>query len=125
MRGKELLKGYICDTFGSIAVESAMDLIQEELKLKVSISGLNITNRYSPGYCGWNISGQNKLFSLLPDKFCGIELTDACFMLPIKSVSGIIGIGKQVKYHYYPCNLCEMENCLYKKIKKERQCSIS
>jgi len=112
----EPLKGYVYDTFGSIAVEAAMDLIQEELRMKSSLSGLKITNRYSPGYCGWNISEQEKIFSLLPDKFCGVELTDSCLMLPVKSVSGIIGIGKNVKYDSYTCNLCDMEKCLYKNL---------
>jgi Vitamin B12 dependent methionine synthase, activation domain len=113
----DLLRGYIFDLLGSVAVESAMDLIQKELQLKVSAQKMKITNRYSPGYCGWDLSEQKNLFRLIPERFCGIELTDSCFMQPIKSVSGIIGIGKSVKFNRYTCNLCEMEKCLYKNIK--------
>ncbi len=119
MKEGDLLKGYVYDTFGSIAVEAAMDLIQETLSRKMLITGMNITNRYSPGYCGWNITEQKKLFSLLPVKFCGIELTDTCLMLPIKSVSGIIGIGRDVKFNAYTCNLCDMQNCLYRNLHQE------
>jgi len=80
---------------------------------------MNITNRYSPGYCGWNITGQKILFSLLPEYFCGIELTDTCLMLPIKSVSGIIGIGRDVKFNAYTRNLCDMQYCLYRNLHQE------
>jgi len=120
MNEGDLLKGYVYDTFGSIVVEAAMDLIQKELQNKMSVTGLNITNRYSPGYCDWNVSEQKYLFSLLPENFCGIELTDTCLMKPIKSVSGIIGIGKSVKFNQYMCNLCSMENCLYRNLSQRK-----
>ena len=119
MKEGDLLKGYVYDTFGSIAVEAAMDLIQETIRMKILVTGMNITNRYSPGYCGWDITEQKKIFSLLPDNFCGIELTDTCLMLPIKSISGIIGIGRYAKYDPYTCNLCDMQNCLFRNLHQE------
>jgi hypothetical protein len=119
MKEGDIIRGYVYDTLGSIAVEAAMNLIQEKLKNEMSASGMKITNRYSPGYCGWDIVEQKILFSLLPKKFCGIELTDSCLMLPIKSLSGIIGIGRKVKYNAYTCNLCEMSNCLYRNLHAE------
>jgi hypothetical protein len=112
----DMLKAYVYDTFGSIVVESAMDIIQKELQKKLSVAGLNITNRFSPGYCGWDVSEQKKLFSLLPEEFCGIELTDSSLMKPIKSVSGIIGIGPSVKLNPYTCTLCDISDCLYRNL---------
>lgn len=105
---------YIADSLGSIVVERAMDLIHEKLKSSMEEKGLRITNRYSPGYCGWELKEQMKLFSLLPDHFCSISLTDSMLMKPIKSVSGIIGIGKDVIYDQYTCNYCKDVNCLYR-----------
>jgi hypothetical protein len=80
---------------------------------------LNITNRYSPGYCNWSVSEQKLLFSFLPDGFCGIKLNDSALMTPIKSISGIIGIGQNVKMNEYNCNHCGVKDCTYrsKKIK--------
>lgn len=115
-RKGDLLKAYIYDVFGSITVESAMDIIQKKLLEKMSGAGLNITNRFSPGYCGWDVSEQQKLFSLLPDKFCGIELTDSSLMKPIKSVRGIIGTGALVKLSQYACTMCDMSDCLYRNL---------
>lgn len=110
------LRGYVYDVFGSVVVEAAMDKVQEKLKKKMLEHGENISNRFSPGYCGWLVSEQKKLFSLLPKNFCGISLTKSSLMKPIKSVSGIIGIGKEMTYSDYTCNLCEMQNCLYKNL---------
>jgi hypothetical protein len=117
MKYDDLLKGYVYDLFGSLVVESAMDIIQNNLKNDLLSSGLKITNRYSPGYCGWNIIEQKKIFSILPKNFCGVKLTDSCLMVPIKSVSAIIGIGESVKFSSYTCNLCDSENCLYRNLK--------
>jgi hypothetical protein len=105
---------YIADSLGSIAVERAMDMIQDHLKSSMEELGLNITNRYSPGYCGWDIKEQSKLFGLLPDHFCGINLSESMLMKPIKSVSGIIGIGRDVTFDPYSCNYCKDVNCLYR-----------
>lgn len=116
MKNGDLLKGYVYDLFGSIVVECAMDLIQDSLQKKMNNYGLKITNRYSPGYCGWEVVEQKKLFSLLPERFCGIELTDSCLMQPTKSVSGVIGIGDSVKLNQYKCNICDSSNCLYKNL---------
>lgn len=117
MKEGELLKGYVYDVFGSLVVEEAMDRIQEGLESKMQEKRLKITNRYSPGYCGWDVSEQKKLFGLLPGKFCGIELSDSCLMRPIKSVSGIIGIGTSVKFNEYTCNLCDEDDCLYRNLR--------
>jgi hypothetical protein len=111
------LKGYIYDMLGSITVDAAAELMQAELEKAIVASGKKITNRYSPGYCGWHVSEQHKLFSLLPDNYCGIRLTDSALMDPIKSISGIIAIGKNVRYNQNTCSLCEMKQCSYRDLK--------
>ena len=75
---------------------------------------MSITNRYSPGYCVWHLKEQKSLFSLLPAEYCNITLTDSCLMQPIKSVSGLIGIGANGKQKTYLCSICELSHCLYR-----------
>jgi cobalamin-dependent methionine synthase I len=77
-----------------------------------------ITNRYSPGYCDWPVKDQQKLFSFFPEKFCGIRLSESSLMYPIKSLSGMIGIGSLVSYQLYPCDSCKDENCQYRKLRQ-------
>lgn len=112
------LTGYIYDIIGSIVVDAAADRMQAELEKTVINDGRKITNRYSPGYCGWDVSQQHKLFRLVPDNFCGIRITESALMDPIKSISGIIGIGKSVKYNHYTCSLCDMKECAFREVKK-------
>lgn len=114
----DLLKGYVYDLFGSLVVESGMDVVQAFIQADMNRQGYKITNRYSPGYCGWDVSQQKKLFSLFSPDFNFVELTDSCLMQPIKSVSGIIGIGSDVRYNDYTCNICDSKNCLYKNLKR-------
>jgi hypothetical protein len=114
MEAGELMKGYIADVIGSIAVEEAMDLIQKNLENEMNASGLNISNRYSPGYCGWSVAEQQILFSFFPPEYYGIRLSATSLMDPIKSVSGIIGIGEQMKQNDYTCRMCDMKDCIYK-----------
>jgi hypothetical protein len=117
MQERDLLKGYVFDVVGSEIVEAAADIMQNELEKEVISSRKKITNRFSPGYCGWNVSEQHKLFQLVPDNFCRIRLTESALMDPVKSISGIIGIGENVKMLPYTCSLCDMKDCIYRKHK--------
>jgi cobalamin-dependent methionine synthase I len=114
MKEGDLLTGYMYDVAGSVIVEAAVDLMQNELEKSVISSGKKITNRYSPGYCGWDVADQHKLFKLVPGNFSGIRLTDSALMDPIKSVSGIIGIGENVRLNPYTCIKCDSKNCIYR-----------
>jgi hypothetical protein len=114
MKEGDLLKGYLFDIIGSEIVEAAADLMQNSLHKEMNASGLGITNRYSPGYCGWNVAEQHKLFSLMPGNRCGIALNESALMSPIKSVSGFIGIGGNVRFNPYTCSFCDMKECIYR-----------
>lgn len=113
--------GYIFDVLGSVTVEKAIEKIQKKLELELLKSGLNISDRYSPGYCEWSVAEQQYLFQLMPEKFCGVSLSDSSLMNPIKSVSGIIGIGKDLKQKGYQCHWCTDTNCIYGKIKRKKR----
>lgn len=117
MNNNQMLEGYVCDVIGSLLVEEAMTVIHNQLTEKLSFTGNKTTNRYSPGYCDWNVNEQQKLFSFFPPEFCGIKLSDTSLMYPIKSVSGVLGIGKNVNFHKYVCDACSNVNCMYRNLK--------
>jgi len=118
MLERDFLKGYIYDVIGSEIVEAAADLLQNDLEKNMLGKGKKITNRYSPGYCSWDVAEQHKLFQLIPDNFCGIRLTPSALMNPVKSISGFIGIGKDVRNNPYTCRLCNQRDCVYRNIKE-------
>ncbi|MGA9118661.1 MAG: vitamin B12 dependent-methionine synthase activation domain-containing protein [Bacteroidota bacterium] len=110
----DLALGYIVDTAASVAVESAADLLHDHVGLSMSRRGMKITNRYSPGYCNWAVEEQHHLFSLLPPGFCDITLTDSAMMIPMKSISGLIGVGHDVKRVEYTCDTCGVKDCTHR-----------
>ena len=120
MYERDLLRGYIYDVIGTEIVEAAADLMQIELEKEVKSMGMKMTNRYSPGYCGWDVAEQHKLFQLVPDNYCGIRLTESALMDPVKSESGIIGIGKDVRLYPTTCRICDMKECFYRELKETR-----
>jgi hypothetical protein len=111
MYNEEMLKGYLIDKIASELVEQLADKTQLLLEDELKELELKATNRYSPGYCGWSVADQQNLFSLLPSKFCGVTVNDTSMMTPIKSVSAVIGIGKNIEKKNYECSICEIEFC--------------
>ena len=107
-------RGYLVDTVASVTEEQAVDMLHDHIETQMKMRGLKITNRYSPGYCDWSVSEQHLLFSFFPQNFCGITLTESALMVPIKSVSGIIGIGTSVKRVDYTCDTCGVKDCTYR-----------
>ncbi len=107
----DMLEAFIADTLGSVLVEAIVQYTLQYLETVMRKEGMTITNSYSPGYCGWDISEQALFFSLLPPDFGGISLTNVNLMQPIKSVSALVGVGVGLERKPYGCSLCTMKHC--------------
>lgn len=116
----DLLEAFIVDAIGSLTVENAADKVQAALEEEMAGKDIASTNRYSPGYCHWPLISQKAIFRMAGDNPTGIGLTESCLMQPIKSVSAIIGIGKDVKKKPYGCSICDSATCVYKNIKNRK-----
>ena len=112
----DMVRVFIADALGSVIAEKCADQMELTLQESIDKLGWHHTNRFSPGYCGWHVSEQQKLFPLFDGHTCGITLTDSSLMVPIKSVSGIIGLGREVRRLDYTCGLCDFKQC-YKRRK--------
>jgi len=115
----DMVRVFIADALGSVIAEHCADRMEETLQESIDKLGWHHTNRFSPGYCGWHVSQQQRLFPLFGGHTCGITLTDSSLMVPIKSVSGIIGIGEKVRKLDYTCGLCDFKQCYKRKLKKQ------
>ena len=113
----DMVRVFIADALGSVIAEKCADEMEKNLQLSIEKLGWKHTNRFSPGYCGWHVSEQQKLFPLFDGNTCGVTLTESSLMLPIKSVSGIVGVGQKVRRLDYTCGLCNFEKC-YKRRKR-------
>ena len=113
----DMVRVFIADALGSVIAEKCADVMEEHLQQSIDKLGWHHTNRFSPGYCGWDVSEQQLLFPLFEGQTCGVRLTDSSLMVPIKSVSGIIGQGEKVRRLDYTCGLCDFKQC-YKRRKR-------
>ncbi|MGB2763957.1 MAG: vitamin B12 dependent-methionine synthase activation domain-containing protein [Candidatus Aminicenantaceae bacterium] len=97
MQKNEMLKALILDAFGSEAAEEVA--VQSDIKLVKRAREMNLwpSKRFSPGYRRWDIKEQRYVFHMLPGQEIGVSLTEACMMIPRKSVSFRINFYKDQK----------------------------
>jgi hypothetical protein len=71
--------------------------------------------RFSPGYCGWHMSAQKKIFKTLRPEDIDIELNSSFLMKPLKSISGIIISGQKEIFEFDDtfsfCKDCTTHTC--------------
>jgi hypothetical protein len=109
--------GCMLDAFASAAAERVADRVAERYRARFGEDQAPAIHvlPYSPGYCGWHVSGQTALFERLRPEEIGVELNDRCLMQPIKSVSGVLVAGGRDVHVFRPtydcCELCATQHC--------------
>lgn len=107
----DILLEFLLDALGSAIAEAAVREVCCQVEAHVLSLGYGVSHPYSPGYCGWHVTQQQSLFSLLPEHPCGVCLSESSLMSPIKSVSGVIAVGEKVLKRKYGCELCGKVDC--------------
>lgn len=122
-RSSDFALGFMLDSVASYCTDKASQVMESMfLQHVVSTSGADENKEenlkvlmYSPGYCGWHVSGQGKLFQFLRPGEIGITLTPSYLMVPLKSVSGVLVAGDASIHHFdndFPfCDHCRTFNC--------------
>ncbi len=118
----ELAKGVILDAIASHAAEQTAEEVNQIIlnELSDTIQEKEVSCRFSPGYCQWDLDkGQKQIFSLLDSEKIGVSLTTSMMMNPVKSVSFAINIGVEVdkELGIRGCENCDMINCAYRRTK--------
>lgn len=116
-KNDDILQEFLLDSVGSAIAEAVVHEVCNKVEKHFILLKYGVSHPYSPGYCGWHLKQQELIFSLLPRHPCGVCLSEFSLMSPIKSVSGIIAIGKKIIKHKYGCELCGKNDC-YKNINK-------
>ncbi len=116
----DFLTATVLDAIASSAADKAITIIesnfQAELKNQHDYDENFTVLAYSPGYCGWHISAQKKLFDYLNPSRIGLSLTESYLMTPIKSVSGVL-LGGDMNIHLFGnnfsyCRECKTVSCI-------------
>ena len=122
MTAGSLVEGYVADLIGSVVIDEAMNILRQQIMTELEDQGLKITNHFSPGYCDWNVNEQHKLFCFFSADFCGVQLSKSAMMHPVKSISGVMGIGKDVRFNKNICNACPIDDCTFRNAKYMPTC---
>ena len=119
---RELPLAAMLDSVGSAAAECLAEYVNDLLCQVAIAERLNVTNRISPGYAGWDVAEQRLVFSLCPGDPAGVTLNSACFMTPTKSISLLVGIGAEARVDHYftQCRRCWMTACAYRRAPADR-----
>jgi len=115
---REFPLAVMLDSVGSAAVESLAEYVNDLLCQAGLAEGVKVTNRVSPGYAGWDTAEQQQLFGLCSGGPIGVTLNEACFMLPAKTITFLVGVGPEARVDHYftQCRRCWMRDCAYRRV---------
>ena len=110
---------YLLDAVASAAADRLSGRLAERFSTRLAERGAAPEHAkvlpYSPGYCGWQVSGQGRLFARLRPEEIGIHLNSSFLMTPLKSVSGVLVGGTGDTHHFRPdfpfCEACATREC--------------
>jgi len=92
----DYLSAYLMDAIGLIALDQAVSKIQRTAATEAEKNMCGTGPFLSPGSIdGWPLSEQKKFCSLVPIDQINVQLNKSNVLVPLKSVSGIIGIGPE------------------------------
>ena len=95
--GGEPLRGLLLDDIGSSAIGSLATETCRLISHEASRRGLEASSSLGPGGASFPISEQWPLFALVPAEEIGVKLTSSGLMIPRKSNSMVMGIGRQMQ----------------------------
>lgn len=112
----DMLMGLALDGVGSAGVEALATLVCKQIEDQAESEGLQTTVPLSPGMLEWPVEeGQPVIFGLLSEINTQVELTASFLMRPRKSLSMLLGIGKDMGTKGITCDYCAMQvTCKYR-----------
>lgn len=111
----DFLISYLLDIYGATAVGSLMSSLYQ--KIKNDYAGYGVTVHLEPGQLDWNISDQRVLFQLISPEKIGVTLNDGYMMKPVKTTTGVFGIGDadKVRKGDFACKVCpKRKDCTFR-----------
>ncbi|HEX5221309.1 MAG TPA: hypothetical protein VFZ59_17225 [Verrucomicrobiae bacterium] len=116
---------FFLEMFGSAVVENLITLASGRICGWADTNGMVALPHYSPGYSGWDVSDQVKLWELFREQNDralpgDLHVMDAGMLRPKKSLLAVIGITADVKrarqfVKLVPCENCALPACQYRR----------
>ena len=116
---------YFLESFGSAVVEQLVALANGRLCDRADRAGLMALPHYRPGYTGWDIADQGKLFALItrgrmqpfPEP---LEVLSSGMLRPKKSLLALVGLAARTgrageSVRRTPCASCAFTPCQFRR----------
>jgi len=104
----------ILDIIGSVAVEDVANRINFLICEKAKNDGLQTSQRFSPGYGNFDLREQENIFKMINAKVIDVSLTKSFMMVPKKSISFCVYLGKVKKNVSDQCTICGLKDCKFR-----------
>jgi len=116
-------KYYFLEIYGSAVVEELISSNTRNICGNSEIENYSVLDRYSPGYYGWDITGQHDLYKIILQSDHRIpkeklSVLNSGMLWPKKSQISLNGLSKFVtktKGNKLPCISCFYEDCNFRK----------
>jgi len=102
------LEAFVLGEIGNLAIGKLGDGIPQSVSEWAAERGFETSGALSPGQDGVDLSEQRIVIELAGAQRIGVELTSGCMLVPIKSMSMLIGLGQGLPTwtHAQACDLC-------------------
>lgn len=102
---KSMAKSVVTDAVASAYLEYRSDEYEKGIG--------NLNYRFCPGYGGSSVEDLRDIFALLRPEKIGVTLLDNNYMLPSKTMAGVMGVGGKKEKNCGNCIL--LPHCIYRK----------
>ncbi|MGN0659678.1 MAG: hypothetical protein ACI4LA_08725 [Emergencia sp.] len=105
---RDMMESFFLEYWAVSVLSVCREWLIGELEQRLSGTGLKQTSVWSPGQSRFELCNQKPLFALLKPESAGISLDRNMRMLPLKSISGTIGlVPENSEISMISCDYCE------------------
>jgi len=118
MAGPDVLKGYVLDCAGVVAVGQTAMQLREVIQKMAEAEGWGVSPALYPGSpMGWPLKGQRDLVALVPVDEIGVHLNPSYLLVPQKSSSSLVGIGPEYSEKTIGalCHWCALQDSCWRR----------
>lgn len=118
-QNNEVTRGFILDALGSLGVAKYARHVEVLLAREAAARRLKIGAPVMPGTRGIDLELNHLLFDLVKPEIIGMHLTEHALMVPSKSISMILGVGRNPDSGAvgHNCHSCDKEaRCFLKEL---------
>ena len=95
---RDLRDALVLQACAAAMIEAYCDEIDRQIQAEAKSRNLQTKRRFSPGYGDLELSVQRDLCRVLDtERQIGLTLTESCMMVPVKSVTAIVGLFKEME----------------------------